>query len=245
MIRFEDVTLIYDDRRVLNNISFKIDTGELILLVGGSGSGKSTILKLILGLIRPNSGKIHIDNNLITGMREKNLLKVRRQFGIVFQEGALFDSLTVEENVGFFLKENLKMSEEEVYKEVVDELKFLGLDGFLAYYPSQLSGGMKKRVAVARAAVSNPKVMLYDEPTAGLDPIAAQRVVDLISELHQQLNITSIVVTHELQYFISTVKRLLMLREGNVVYDGVPVADIHEWYEDPHFENSKNINREL
>ena len=166
MIRFEDVTLIYNDLKVLDNISFKIDTGELILLVGGSGSGKSTILKLILGLIRPNAGKIYIDNNLITGMREKNLLKVRRQFGIVFQEGALFDSLTVEENVGFFLKENLKMPEDQVYKEVVDELKFLGLDGFLDYYPSQLSGGMKKRVAVARAAISNPKVMLYDEPTA-------------------------------------------------------------------------------
>jgi len=235
MIEFKKVSLTLNNRKVLNNISFQIDTGELILLVGGSGSGKSTILKLILGLIRPDSGEISIDNQLITSMREKKLLKVRREFGIVFQEGALFDSLTVEENVGFFLKENLKLPEEQVYKEVVEELKFLGLENFLNYYPSQLSGGMKKRVAVARAAISNPKVMLYDEPTAGLDPIAAQRVVDLISDLHQQLNITSVVVTHEIQYFLSSVKRLLMLREGQIVYDGVPVGDIHEWYEDPHF----------
>jgi len=237
MIRFENVTLMRDELRVLDKISFTIAAGELILLVGGSGSGKSTILKLILGLLKPTSGEIYINEEKITVMREKKLLKVRQNFGIVFQEGALFDSLTVEENVGFFLKENLDLSEEEVRKEVYDELQFLGLKDFLDYYPAQLSGGMKKRVAVARAAVSNPKVMLYDEPTAGLDPIAAQRVVDLINDLHQQLNITSIVVTHEIHYFVDIVKRVLMLRDGGIVYDGAPVADIHEWYEDPHFKN--------
>jgi phospholipid/cholesterol/gamma-HCH transport system ATP-binding protein len=237
MIRFKEVTLLRDELKVLDSLSFTIDSGELVLLVGGSGSGKSTILKLILGLIKPTIGEIYIANEKITGMREKKMLKVRQNFGIVFQEGALFDSLTVEENVGFFLKENMELSEEEVRKEVIDELKFLGLEGFLDYYPAQLSGGMKKRVAVARAAISNPNVMLYDEPTAGLDPIAAQRVVDLISDLHQQLNITSVVVTHEIHYFVDIVKRVLMLREGNIVYDGEPVADIHEWYEDPHFKN--------
>lgn len=240
MIRFENVTLILSDRKVLDEVSFQIDTGELILLVGGSGSGKSTILKLVLGLICPTSGNIFLDDQRISSMPESKLLKIRRNFGIVFQEGALFDSLTVEENVGFFLKENLHLPEEEVYRKVVDELKFLGLDGFLDFYPSQLSGGMKKRVAVARAAISNPRVMLYDEPTAGLDPIAAQRVVDLISELHQQLNITSVVVTHEIHYFLKTVKRLLMLKDGKIVYDGEPVEDIHEWYGDPHFSESNS-----
>lgn len=239
MIRFEEVTLMRDELMVLDRVSFTIGAGELLLLVGGSGSGKSTILKLILGLIKPTAGAVYINGERITGMREKQLLKVRRQFGIVFQEGALFDSLTVEENVGFFLKENLKLPDDEVHRQVTEELKFLGLEGFLDYYPAQLSGGMKKRVAVARAAVSNPRAMLYDEPTAGLDPVAAQRVVDLISELHQQLSITSIVVTHEIHYFASIVKRVMMLRNGQIVYDGAPVADIHQWYEDPHFKETE------
>lgn len=237
MIRFEKVTLLFDELLVLDKISFTIGAGELVLLVGGSGSGKSTILRLILGLIKPTSGEIYINDKNITAMEEQKLLKVRQNFGIVFQEGALFDSLTVEENVGFFLKENSELSEEEVHKEVFDELESLGLQDFLDYYPIQLSGGMKKRVAVARASVSNPRVMLYDEPTAGLDPIAAQRVVDLINDLHLKLNITSIVVTHEIHYFVDIVKRVLMIRDGKLVYDGVPVADIHEWYEDPHFKN--------
>lgn len=240
MIRFKDVTLTLGERKVLDNVSFTIETGELILLVGGSGSGKSTILKLILGLVRPEQGEIYINGQEIASMRERHLLKVRRDCGIVFQEGALFDSLTVEENVGFFLKENLNLPEEEVHKQVVEELAFLGLEGFLNYYPSQLSGGMKKRVAVARAAIANPRVMLYDEPTAGLDPIAAQRVVDLIGDLHRQLNITSVVVTHEIHFFLNKVKRLLMLKDGRIVYDGAPVADIHEWYEDPHFKSAQN-----
>ncbi|MCK6622428.1 MAG: ATP-binding cassette domain-containing protein [Calditrichaceae bacterium] len=240
MIRFKDVTLTLGERKVLDNVSFTIETGELILLVGGSGSGKSTILKLILGLARPEKGEIYINGQEIASMRERRLLKVRRDCGIVFQEGALFDSLTVEENVGFFLKENLNMPEEEVHKQVVEELAFLGLEDFLHYYPSQLSGGMKKRVAVARAAIANPRIMLYDEPTAGLDPIAAQRVVDLISDLHRQLNITSVVVTHEIHFFLNKVKRLMMLKDGRIVYDGAPVADIHEWYEDPHFKGAQN-----
>jgi phospholipid/cholesterol/gamma-HCH transport system ATP-binding protein len=151
MIRFKEVTLLRDELKVLDSLSFTIDSGELVLLVGGSGSGKSTILKLILGLIKPTIGEIYIANEKITGMREKKMLKVRQNFGIVFQEGALFDSLTVEENVGFFLKENMQLSEEEVRKEVIDELKFLGLEGFLDYYPAQLSGGMKKRVADRRS----------------------------------------------------------------------------------------------
>ena len=147
----------------------------------------------------------------------------------------MFDSLTVEENVGFFLKENLKLAGREIRERVLETLQFLGLDKFLGYYPDQLSGGMKKRVAVARAVVANPNAMLYDEPTAGLDPISARRVVELITHLRNQFNITSLVVTHEVHYFMDAVQRMIMLKDGKAVYDGAPVSDIHEWYDEPSF----------
>ncbi len=229
-IRFENVTLYLSERKVLDDLSFTIGTGELVLLVGGSGSGKSTILRLIMGLIRPTAGHIFIDEQDITRMSEAEMLKIRRHFGIVFQEGALFDSLTVEENVGFYLRERMGLSPEEVHQKVVAELSNLGLQNFLDYYPSQLSGGMKKRVAIARAAIKNPDCMLYDEPTAGLDPVSSQKVVDLITELHRD-NTTSIVVTHEIHYFFNIVRRMLLLREGKIVYDGEPIHDIHKWYD--------------
>jgi phospholipid/cholesterol/gamma-HCH transport system ATP-binding protein len=229
MIEFKNVTLYLNERKVLDDLSFTIADGEILLLVGGSGSGKSTILKLIMGLWRPDSGEILIDGQDITKMSEKELLKVRRHFGIVFQDGALFDSLTVEENVGFYLREALKMPEEEVRKLVCEELGVLGLRPFLNYYPAELSGGMRKRVAIARAAIKHPHCLLYDEPTAGLDPISAQRVVDMIEDLYKQ-NVTSVIVTHEIHYFSKLVKRVLLLRNGKIVYDGEPVSDIHSWY---------------
>ncbi|RMH95470.1 MAG: ATP-binding cassette domain-containing protein [Calditrichaeota bacterium] len=233
MIEFRDVTLYLNRRRILDRLSFTIEEGESILLVGNSGAGKSTILKLILGLIRPTEGNIYIFGRDITRLSEKELMKVRQQFGIVFQEGALFDSLTVEENVGFFLRENLRLPEAEIRHRVRETLGFLGLESFLHYLPAHLSGGMKKRVAVARAVVSNPLGMLYDEPTAGLDPVSARRVVELISTLHQQMNITTLVVTHEVHYFVDAIHRMIMLKQGRVAYDGPAVEDIHHWYEEP------------
>lgn len=229
MIEFKDVTLYLSDRKVLDQLSFFVKEGELLLLVGGSGSGKSTILKLVMGLLRPDQGQVLIDGQDITHMREKDLLRIRRRFGIVFQDGALFDSLTVEENVGFYLREGLKMPEEDVKKEVCNELGNLGLRDFLDYYPAQLSGGMRKRVSIARAAIKHPKCLLYDEPTAGLDPISSQRVVDTITELHKN-NVTSIIVTHEIHYFLDIVHRMMLLRDGQIVYDGEPISDIHNWY---------------
>lgn len=221
---------------ILENLSFSIEEGESVMLVGNSGAGKSTILKLILGLIKPTSGSIYIFGKNIAEMSEKQLMKIRQRFGIVFQEGALFDSLTVEENVGFFLKENLKLAGQEIQRRVWETLEFLGLDKFLHYYPAQLSGGMKKRVAVARAVVANPSGMLYDEPTAGLDPVSARRVVELVDNLRNQFNITSLVVTHEVHYFMDAVQRMIMLKDGTVAYDGAPVLDIHEWYEEPSYQ---------
>lgn len=233
MIEFENVTLYLNERKILDKISFSISAGESVILVGSSGAGKSTILKLILGLIKPTSGEIYIFGKNIRRMREKDLLKVRQQFGIVFQEGALFDSLTVEENVGFFLRENLQLSQAEINDRVMGKLSFLGLNEFSDYLPAHLSGGMKKRVAVARAVVSNPRGMLYDEPTAGLDPNSARRVVGLIEKLQQQFNITSIVVTHEVHYFMEAMQRMIMLKDRQIAYDGAPVLDIHDWYENP------------
>lgn len=233
MIEFKNVTLYLNERKILDDISFSIAAGESVMLVGSSGAGKSTILKLILGLIKPTSGDIYIFGKNICRMREKELLKIRQKFGIVFQEGALFDSLTVEENVSFFLRENLHLTQAEINERVMGKLTFLGLDEFSDYLPAHLSGGMKKRVAVARAVVSNPRGMLYDEPTAGLDPNSAKRVVGLIERLQQQFNITSIVVTHEVHYFMDTMERMIMLKNGQIAYDGTPVLDIHDWYENP------------
>ncbi len=229
MTRFENVTLYLSERKVLDDLSFSIEAGEMVLLVGGSGAGKSTILRLVMGLIRPTSGRIIINGQDITKMSETEMLKMRHRFGIVFQEGALFDSLTVEENVGFYLRERMGMSAEEAHERVVQELTSLGLQNFLDYYPAQLSGGMKKRVAIARASIKNPECLLYDEPTAGLDPMSSQKVVDLMNELHRD-HITSVIVTHEIHYFLESVTRMMMLSAGKIVYDGPPIADIHKWY---------------
>ncbi len=235
MIEFQDVTLYLNNRLILDRLSFAVDEGSSVMLVGNSGAGKSTILRLALGLIRPSSGRIFAFGEEITAKSENELLKIRQNFGMLFQEGALFDSLSVFENVGFFLKENFKLTEAEIRDRVMQQLEFLGLEKFSHYYPAQLSGGMKKRVALARAVVAKPKVMLYDEPSAGLDPASARRVVELISRLQSTYNMTSLVVTHEIHYFVERMSRMIMLRDGNIAYDGQPVADIHDWYENPSF----------
>ncbi|HFB67710.1 MAG TPA: ATP-binding cassette domain-containing protein [Calditrichae bacterium] len=232
MIEFQDVTLELQGRLVLDNISFRIHQGDSVLLVGNSGAGKSTIMKLILGLIKPTAGKIRIFGEDITRLSEKKLLKIRQQFGMVFQGGALFDSLTVEDNVAYFLKENLRMTEAEIKVRVHQTLEFLGLSRFLNYFPSQLSGGMVKRVAIARAIVSKPKALLYDEPTAGLDPISARRVVELIQHLQEKFGTTSLIVSHEIHYFLETARRMLMLKGGTIMYDGEPNLDILEYFDE-------------
>ncbi len=232
MIEFQDVTLELQGRVVLDNISFHIRQGESVLLVGSSGAGKSTIMKLILGLIKPTAGKIRILGEEITRLPEKKLLKLRQQFGMVFQGGALFDSLNVEDNVAYFLKENLQMTDAEIKVRVRQTLEFLGLSRFLHYFPSQLSGGMVKRVAIARAIVSKPKALLYDEPTAGLDPISARRVVELIQHLQEKFGTTSLIVSHEIHYFLDVAKRMLMLKGGTIMYDGEPNLDILEYFDE-------------
>jgi len=199
MIEFRNVTKSFDDEVVLKNINFLITQGETKVILGASGSGKSTILKLILGLIRPDEGVILIDERDITKMRERELVDVRKGIGMVFQEGALFDSLSVRENVGYRLYEEGKMTEREIEVAVLRLLGFVGLDDAIDKMPAELSGGMKRRVGIARALIGTPRVILYDEPTAGLDPITKRTIVELMIKLRDLEGVTSVFVTHDLQ----------------------------------------------
>ncbi len=199
MIEFRNVTQIFDHDIVLDKITFKIARGETKIILGASGSGKSTILKLILGLIQPHTGQILIEGQDITQMSEGELVQVRRRIGMVFQEGALFDSLSVRENVGYRLYEESSLSEDEIEVAVRRLLGFVGLEDAIDKMPSELSGGMKRRVGIARALVGSPKVILYDEPTAGLDPITKRTIVELMIKLRDLEGVTSVFVTHDLQ----------------------------------------------
>ncbi len=198
MIEFRNVYKFFDEEAVLKDITFKIGRGETKIILGESGSGKSTILKLILGLIRPDSGKILVEGQDITHMEEQELVLIRRNIGMVFQEGALFDSLDVRENVGYRLFEEGDMDEEEIEAAVSQLLGFVGLEEAIDKMPAELSGGMKRRVGIARALVGTPKIVLYDEPTAGLDPITKRTIVELMIKLRDMEGVTSIFVTHDL-----------------------------------------------
>ncbi len=198
MIEFISVYKSFEDEAVLKDISLKIVRGETKIILGESGSGKSTILKLILGLIRPDSGQILINGCDITQLMERDLVSIRRDIGMVFQEGALFDSLSVRENVGYRLLEEGKMREDEIEVAVLQLLGFVGLEDAIDKMPAELSGGMKRRVGIARALVGTPKVVLYDEPTAGLDPITKRTIVELMIKLRDLEGVTSVFVTHDL-----------------------------------------------
>jgi phospholipid/cholesterol/gamma-HCH transport system ATP-binding protein len=199
MIEFRGVCKSFTDEAVLKDVSFKINRGETKIILGESGSGKSTILKLILGLIRPDSGQIFVEGQEITPKTERELVKIRRNIGMVFQEGALFDSLSVRENVGYRLIEEGQLDEQEVDMEVLQLLGFVGLEESIDKMPAELSGGMKRRVGIARALVGTPKIVLYDEPTAGLDPITKRTIVELMIKLRDMEGVTSVFVTHDLQ----------------------------------------------
>jgi phospholipid/cholesterol/gamma-HCH transport system ATP-binding protein len=198
MIEFRGVYMQFDDEPVLKDVSFKIKSGETKIILGASGSGKSTILKLILGLIRPDEGQIFIKGRDITKMTEHDLVAVRSDIGMVFQEGALFDSLSVRENVGYRLSEEGQLGESEINAEVEKLLGFVGLEDAIDKMPAELSGGMKRRVGIARALVGTPEVVLYDEPTAGLDPITKRTIIELVIKLRDTEGVTSVFVTHDL-----------------------------------------------
>ena len=197
-IEFHDVTMAYEDRVILDEVSFMVNPGETKIVMGGSGTGKSTILKLVLGLIKPQGGRILIDGDNIIGMTEAELAEIRKKIGMVFQDGALFDSLSVYENVGFRLFEQ-GLHEDEIEEAVRRMLRFVNLEDTMFMRPSELSGGMRRRVGIARALVGSPKLILFDEPTAGLDPPTARTILELAMKLRDLEGVSSIFVTHRVE----------------------------------------------
>ena len=219
MIALSNVSLEFGDRIILKDISLSINKGEIAIILGPSGAGKSSILKIILGLWQPDSGKVCVDGTNITGLSEKEILPIRRKMGIVFQANALFDSLSVEDNVAYFLKEHSTLKQKEIEDKVSEILSFVNLKGTEKICIDQLSGGMKKRVAIARAISFDPEIILYDEPTTGLDPINSKSILDLIKRVSGR-GATSIVVTHILNDAISIGDTLSVINEGQLVQTG-------------------------
>ncbi len=221
MIVFDNVWFSYGEREIFKGISFRAKFDERVALLGESGSGKTTILKLIVGLIKPDRGRIFIDGVDITELSEEELIPIRRKFSIVFQEGALFDSLPVKENVAFFMRELLKIPDDEIYSRVSELLRLVGVQGSEELMPEQLSGGMHRRVAIARAlSVGKTKMFLYDEPTAGLDPINSQRIISLIEDLANREKTGFMIITHVVYVAWQLCNRFIFVENGNLVFDG-------------------------
>jgi phospholipid/cholesterol/gamma-HCH transport system ATP-binding protein len=256
VVSFEDVSIRFDEKPVLQNISFTVHRGETRIILGPAGGGKSVLMKLTNGLLRPDSGTIRVFGEDITAMSERDLYGMRKRVGMVFQESALFDSLSVEENVAYRLNEE-RVPEEEAHTQVVEALQFVELEQAISKFPSELSGGMRRRVSIARAIISKPDLILYDSPTAGLDPITSTTIVDLVIKQRDVSHTTSLMITHRMQdafllamsrFDAKTGKveripdggiddstRFLVLNEGRVVFDGTTlelVRSTDPWLKD-------------
>lgn len=222
MIQVAGVHKSFRSKQVLRGADLEVRDGETLTVIGGSGTGKSVMLKIMLGLLKPDSGSVRIDGAEITGMNAAALLEVQKKFGYLFQGAALFDSLTVAENVGFGLRNLTDFTEEQISARVAECLAQVGLKGIQNLKPAELSGGMKKRVGLARAIAVRPQYIMYDEPTTGLDPIMADAINDLILDLQKQLGVTSIVVTHDMKSAYKISDRIAMLYEGRIIFTGTP-----------------------
>lgn len=222
MIQIVNLYKYFQDKRILSGVNLEIETGKITTIVGRSGCGKSVLLKHIVGLLHPDEGKVLIEGEALSDMTTDELFGVRKKMGLVFQNGALFDSMSVEENIGLGLREHTKLSNAEISNKVSKLLEMVGLPGIEKYRPSELSGGMKKRVSLARALAMDPQYVLYDEPTTGLDPIMSAIIDDLILRLNNDLNITSIVVTHDMKSVYKISDRVAMLHYGIVRFNGTP-----------------------
>lgn len=222
MIETRDLKKSFGSHEVLKGVSFSIAPGEAVVIIGVSGGGKSILLKHLIGLICPDSGEVLIDGQNIANMDERELLNVRRKFGMLFQGAALFDSLTVEENVGFVLFRENKMTRAEIDHRVAEVLDMVDLNGIQKKKPAELSGGMRKRVGLARAIAYRPQVLLYDEPTTGLDPIASDVIDQLIIRVVHRLKVTSVAVTHDMRSAGRIGRRILMLHQGRIYADQTP-----------------------
>ena len=217
MIKIKNICKEFNGKPALKNINMEIKDGETLAIIGGSGSGKSTLLRLMIGLIRPTSGELWIGDQEISHLSDSELDKVRLRMGMVFQYSALFDSMTVGDNVAFGLREHTKLSEKEISKIVAEKLELVGLSGMENYMPGELSGGMKKRVSLARAIAFEPEIIFYDEPSSGLDPIMTAKIDELIVSTQKQLNVTSIVVTHDMVSACHIADRIAMIYEGELI----------------------------
>lgn len=222
MIVITDLWKSFGENRVLKGVNIHINKGEIMVIIGRSGCGKSVLLKHIIGILKPDRGKVEVFGKDITKLTENQLNEIRMKFGMLFQSAALFDSLTVEENVGFFLYEHTRLSNETISKIVSEKLKLVGLSGIEKLMPFSLSGGMKKRVGLARAIAMDPEIILYDEPTTGVDPIMATAINELIKDLQSKLSLTSIVVTHDISSAYYIADRIAMLYDGKIIEVGTP-----------------------
>ena len=245
VVVYEDVSIAFDLKPVLENISFTVQRGETRIILGPAGTGKSVLMKLANGLLCPDSGTIRVFGEEITAMREKDIYKLRARIGMVFQESALFDSLSVEDNVAYRLNED-QVPEEEIHKRVVEALKFVELEQAINKFPSELSGGMRRRVSIARAIISNPDLILYDSPTGGLDPITSTTIIELVVKQRDVSHTTALLITHRLQDAFTLARnrfnaqtgsmelipnggiddstKFLVLNEGKIVFDGTTEA---------------------
>jgi phospholipid/cholesterol/gamma-HCH transport system ATP-binding protein len=223
MVVLKDVKKSYGKAEVLKGISLVARHRETTVIIGGSGAGKTTLLRLIVALEQPTSGDIIIDGENIAGMKENELNRVRQKFGMVYQYAALLDSITVFENVAFPLVEHTKMKRSAMRDKVMEKLEILGLDtSVLAKFPSELSGGMRKRVGIARALMLEPKILVYDEPTSGLDPLTSRMVDDLIEQMREHFNVTSIVISHDIASCFRIAHQAILLIQGQIVARGTP-----------------------
>ena len=221
-IRTSGLHKAFGEQIVLNNVSLTVERGKTLLVLGRSGTGKSVLLKLLIGLQQPDNGEIEINGAKITTLPLNDLNQLRKKIGFLFQNAALYDSLTVEENVAFPIRRHLKMSNDERQARVRELLARVGMEDALKKMPANISGGMKKRVGLARALALDPEIMLLDEPNAGLDPITAAEIDELIRDLQQERGITSIVVTHDMRSVQTVADRVALLNKGSIVIDGTP-----------------------
>lgn len=220
MIKLVNVDMEFKKEKILKNINLEVKKGEVLAIIGASGSGKSTLLRLMIGLLRPTRGEIWVAGTEISTLGEEQLDKIRLQMGMVFQYSALFDSMSVGDNVAFGLREHTKLSESEINKKVQEKLKLVDLEGYEQHLPNELSGGMKKRVSLARAIAFEPDIVLYDEPSAGLDPIMTAKIDSLIVNMQKVLGVTSVVVTHHMESAFAIADRIAMIHEGEITQIG-------------------------
>jgi len=222
MIKLVDLHKAFGPNKVLQGLDLEVEKGESRVIIGGSGSGKSVILKHIIGILKPDKGNVFIEGVNITTLDENALYEVRKKFGMLFQMAALFDSMNIWENVGFALMRQKKMRLSDVKEMAIEKLKMVGLVGVENLSPAELSGGMKKRVGLARAIAHEPEILLYDEPTTGLDPITADAINDLIIEMRERLAVTSVAITHDIHSAYKIAGRISMLYEGKIIQTGSP-----------------------